>query len=98
MNDDDLFNWSPGAARHDDPETSHDAAHSVNATALEKECWEALVKFGDLTTEEIALRLGRPLQTVTPRLVPLERKGRVARTPLRRPGVSGRGRIVWHAL
>jgi len=95
--DDSLFGWSPGAARREDPDTSHGAAQSVNATKLEQECWEVMAKNGDMTAEEIAMRLGYELGSVTPRLAPLVRKKRVSKTAIKRPGKSGRPRIVWHA-
>ncbi len=99
MNQTTLFDDEPerGAHRHEDPDTSVDAANSVDATALEA---EVLVAFRDwvksgLTSEEAANWLKRELGSVTPRFRPLEAKGYIYRTTERRPGKSGRNRIVW---
>ncbi len=90
----------PGAHRHEDPDTSVDAANSVDATALEA---EVLAAFRDspfchhhgFTSEEAANYLRMELGSVTPRFRPLEAKGYIYRTTERRPGKSGRNRIVW---
>jgi predicted transcriptional regulator len=83
-----------GLARNTDPQTSHDAADSITANQIELEVCNALA-VGPSTTEEIANRLGRDLQSITPRMRPLENKGYVMRTQFTRPGKSGRERIVW---
>ncbi len=95
-----LFDDEPerGAHRTDDPDTSVDAANSVDATALEA---EVLVAFRGTpadygcTSEEAADFLHMELGSVTPRFRPLEAKGYIYRTAERRPGKSGRNRIVW---
>jgi DNA-binding MarR family transcriptional regulator len=95
-----LFNDEPerGAHRHEDPDTSVDAANSVDATALEAEVLTAFrahtAGFG-LTSEDVAQHLRMELGSVTPRFRPLEAKGYIYRTTERRPGKSGRNRIVW---
>ncbi len=92
------FSIERGAHRHEDPDTSVDAANSVDATALEA---EVLVAFRDApkdygcTSEEAANYLRMELGSVTPRFRPLEAKGYIYRTSERRPGKSGRNRIVW---
>lgn len=91
---------APGAHRTEDPDTSVDAANSVDATALEA---EVLVAFRDsiwclnygFTSEEAANYLKMELGSVTPRFRPLEAKGYIYRTAERRSGKSGRNRIVW---
>ncbi len=94
------FSIERGAHRHEDPDTSVVAANSVDATALEA---EVLVAFQDspfchhhgFTSEEAANYLRMELGSVTPRFRPLEAKGYIYRTAERRPGKSGRNRIVW---
>ncbi len=94
-----LFDDEPerGAHRHEDPDTSVDAANSVDATALEAEVLRAFRAFyySGLTSEEAADWLRMELGSVTPRFRPLEAKGYIYRTAERRPGKSGRNRIVW---
>jgi len=86
------FNF--GSARSSDPSTSHLAALSINASALEKACLWSLGK-SPKTTEEVAEDTGYSLQSITPRMAPLRSRGMVADTGLRRAGASGRKRIVW---
>jgi len=87
-----------GRARHTDPDTSREAAESVDATRLQSLVLGALKSAGPsgLTTEELSERLNLSLVTVSPRLSPMEKKGLVARAG-RRPNRSGRTAIVWRA-
>jgi predicted ArsR family transcriptional regulator len=89
----DLFEH--GRHRRHDPDTSVAAARSTDATRLEALVIEALTRYGPQTTEELANRLQLAVVTVSPRMVPLEEKLVVERTPERRRGLSGRPRIVW---
>jgi Fic family protein len=84
------MNW-PGLARSTDPQTSHEAAISVDANRLEM---VVLAEFRNakkgLTADELAKRLpGLPLNTITPRIAPLVRKGYLMPTG-RRKAASGR--------
>ena len=84
------MNW-PALARSTDPETSHDAAASIDANRLELIVLEEFrgAKKG-LTAEELSKRLpGLPLNTITPRIAPLVRKGYLIPTG-RRKVSSGR--------
>ena len=92
-----LFEY--GASRNLDPPTSKQAAQSVTATQLEAIVLEAIMRSGDrgMTSEEAAAAVGMELGSITPRFSPLENKGFIHRTSLRRAGKSGRGRIVWKA-
>ena len=96
-----LFNLgspNPGRARNTDPDTSHEAAHSVDATALEAIVRQALKNKGPMTAREISDVTGIDLQTVTPRLAPLAGKNLARRTDMRRRGPTGRWAIVWEAI
>lgn len=84
-----------GAYRHTDPETSKEAAQ-FDVTRLEGEVY-AVLRIQPSTAEEIAQALGKALPTVTPRFAPLKRKGLIYDTGERRPGASGRSRIVYAA-
>ena len=57
-----------GAYRANDPETSKEAAQ-FDVTRLEGEVY-AILKTRPSTTEEIAAIMGRPLQSITPRIAP----------------------------
>lgn len=85
--------------RNTDPDTAVAAAESIDCTYLENVVHACLVKRGALggTTEELAVELKLPRVTVSPRMAPLKRKGRVRETPMRRKGSSGRTQIVWAA-
>ena len=90
----DLFAY----ARRTDPGTSHAAARSVDATAMEAIVLTALLEYGPMTTPEIAVATNIPLITVSPRLKPLEKKEKVERFDLKVNPGSGRRIIVWRAL
>lgn len=61
-------------ARHSDPATSKAAAKRVKGVTLESLVLKAL-EFRNMTGKEIAVHTGVPLNSVTPRLAPLRRKG-----------------------
>ena len=92
-----------GAARHTDPETSHDAAESLSTPHLESVVVATLREArSGLTTHEIAHRCGISWGTITPRMKPLRIKELVYDTGQRRdwygsPGnpPSSRMSIVW---
>jgi DNA-binding MarR family transcriptional regulator len=80
-----------------DPATSQEAFLSVNISHAEQLVLEALHNFGSFrggTTEEIAEAAHLSLQTVTPRIKPLEAKGLVYRNGEKRVGKSNRARLV----
>jgi hypothetical protein len=90
-----------GLARASDPDTSHDAAAQVNVTACEAAVMAALrtAPVTGLTTWEIAdLVPGLGWGSITPRMRPLENKGWVVRSGMRRtPKGRYRPQIVWLA-
>lgn len=86
-------------ARTTDPDTSHAAAETVNATALEQAVLADLRKNGPATSRELADRIPMDYASVTPRIKPLREKGLVNFAfnpeggPLRRQHQS-----VWEAV
>lgn len=96
----DLFDGE-GMARRTDPETSHDAAKSINTTRLEAEVLAAIRTFGDkgCIADEIEARLPH-LQwcTLTPRFKPLLEKGLIEDTGDKRTGMSKRAQRVVRAV
>jgi hypothetical protein len=83
----------PALARNTDPPTSHEAAASVDVTRRERAVEETLRALGRANTKEIARAMGVPRDSVSPRMGPLVKKGRVRATGLRRQGA-----IVYEVL
>ena len=69
-------------ARRTDPQTSHDAAASVEETVsdLELQVLACLILYGPLTSHAIADYIERSLVSVSPRMAPLEERGLVVRS------------------
>lgn len=91
--------YEPGAHRYDDPDTSVEAAESVDATRLEAKVLDAIQgqRERGATTREVSEITGMDWGSVTPRCAPLTRKGHIYDSGERRPGPSGRKGIVWKA-
>lgn len=87
-----LYNWP---ARVTDPETSHDAAKSLETSRLEAIVLDTFKTAPNgLTQDELGDRMPAfTLNTITPRLAPLVRKG-FLRVVGKRPGRSGRNQRV----
>lgn len=96
MHDDD-YNTSDAMARTEDPQTSQDAAASVNVQQQEDWIEKLLRQAGDdgLTTAEMGELTGRTRDSFSPRMKPMERKGVVVRTGKRRNSPAGRPCTVW---
>jgi len=82
------MNMDTALARNTDPETSHIAAACVDVTKREAEVIETMKAHGNLTAPEIAQHLGISRDSVSPRMKPLVRKGRVIATDERRGGCT----------
>jgi hypothetical protein len=89
---------SIGSHRRADPDTSKKAARSVDVNHLQNMCLIALRTWGNLTTEEISVRLNVPPVSVSPRMAPLVRKGNVRDSGKRGVNASGRKAILWEAV
>jgi DNA-binding MarR family transcriptional regulator len=87
----------PGAVRHDDPETSKEAAQSIDAGSLEGRVHQYLLDHGASILDEICKGMKLDKVTVSPRLRPLEKAGLVTRDGSR-PGFSLRPQTIWRAL
>lgn len=84
-------------ARRTDPQTSHEAAAALKVPPVERTILNALLDHREGgTTEEITAWTTLGLVTVSPRLLPMERKGLVARVGTKE-NISGRKAIVWQA-
>lgn len=85
-----------GAARNTDPQTSHEAAASVDATRLEAKVVGAIGAAADgLTITETAEILNISPWSISPRFKPLVRKGLIHDSGEKRVGATGRKHIVW---
>ena len=86
--------------RREDPATSHDAAESIDATAMERVVADAIWEFGaaGAIADEVCNALPRhAYNTITPRFKPLKDKGIIITDGTRRKAKSGRGQMVmWH--
>jgi DNA-binding IclR family transcriptional regulator len=84
------------AAPYSDPDTSRDAAKSIEKHLQRLEC---VVLFaldeGPQTTEQIERTTGLGGSTVRPRLVALRARGLVTKSDERRRTASGRMAAVW---
>jgi len=88
-------------ARNSDPLTSHEAADGVteHLPLLEGKVFKAIASNGStgMNIHEVEASTGIPIQTCSPRLAPLRRKGFILDSGYRRPGGTGRKQIVWIA-
>lgn len=93
-------------ARKTDPETSHAAAKSLDdehIARLEREVARAIQERGGrgATWDELHTLTGIDKASISPRFKPLRDKGIIEwrldgdGKPIKRPGWSGRGQIVW---
>ena len=91
------FTDQPALARALDPETSRQAAQSVDVERLQSEILYFLAARNNLgaTASELAQLIGVPRDSISPRLKPLESLGRIARSGTRKQ-LSGRSQTVWH--
>lgn len=64
-------------ARASDPDTSHAAAAAIDGATLAARVLQELREHGPGTSHDLADRLGLSLVTVSPRIAPLQRAGKV---------------------
>jgi len=89
-----LYPNIPGSAPID---TSEEAAESMRASArtLRAKALEALRRYGPLTADEIAGKIGKTVLAIRPRVTELFKMGRIEDTGSRRRNDSGRRAVVW---
>ena len=82
--------------RRNDPQTSQEAAKSVNTTTMEQIVYEVIAQYpqGCIQDEVLAQLMSYPYSTVTARFKALLDKGYIIDTGLTRPGKSGRKQRV----
>jgi len=90
----------PGLARNSDPETSHEAAESVDTTALETIVFDVIRQFpnGCIGDDVVQMLPQFGIQTISPRYAPLIRKGFVVDTGEKRKARSGRNQRVMKVI
>jgi hypothetical protein len=83
-------------ARTDDPDTSHAAARSIDASALEALVLETIARFPDgcIADDVKAANPQHRRTTLNPRFAPLLRSGAIVDTGERRIAASGRSQRV----
>ena len=89
-----------GLARATDPETSKEAAQSVDPSRLEKIVLDVIKSFPEgCICQDIEHALPHiRTSSITPRLRPLIKKGLIVDTGEKRPGFSGRNQRVVRAV
>lgn len=82
--------------RASDPDTSIDAAVTVDSTTLEQMVYEAIAKHPNgCTSDELMAHFpNHGVQTISPRFAPLIRKGFIEDTGERRKSSTGRSQRV----
>jgi hypothetical protein len=82
--DNDFFplNPFPGLARSTDPETSHEAAHSIDTNAMESVVYDVIRMFpnGCIGDDVVRMLPQYGIQTISPRYAPLIRQARSGRS------------------
>lgn len=86
--------------RRNDPQTSQEAAKSVNTTNMEQIVYDVIAQYPNGCTQDevLAHLMSYPYSTVTARFKALIEKGYVEDTGLTRPGKSGRKQRVLKIL
>jgi len=89
-----------GLARATDPETSKEAAQSVNPTKLEQIVLDTIRSFpnGCISQDVEHMLVQYRANSITPRYCPLMKKGLIVDTGEKRPGFSGRNQRVMKAI
>jgi len=80
------------------PETSREAAHSVDGATWRARALETLRDLGPMTADEIADHMGASILTIRPRITELLRLGMVHDTGARRMNRSHRMAAVWESI
>ena len=86
--------------RSEDPDTSAEAAHSIDSTKLERMVHEAIYSYADngcIASDLLSTYDYLPYSSVTARFSALERKGYITCGPDKRRGPSGRNQRVMRA-
>jgi len=89
-----------GGVRLTDPETSVDAALSVDATKMEQIVLDTIKSFSNgCISQDVENALPHiRASSITPRYRPLMKKGLIVDTGEKRPGFSGRNQRVMRAV
>lgn len=89
-----------GLARATDPETSKQAAQSVDTSKMEQIVLDVIRSFPDgCISQDVESELAQyRASSITPRYRPLMKKGLIVDTGEKRPGFSGRNQRVMRAV
>jgi predicted ArsR family transcriptional regulator len=86
---------SAGAARRTDPETSKEAAESINAGTLEDQVFRYMLNHGPTILDDVVRDLKIDKETASPRFARLQDAGFIELTGIKRPGKKGRPQQEW---
>jgi len=91
---------NPGGVRNSNPDTSVQAAHSLDVTELERVVYNVIKSFPNgCTSDEVMKVLPHyGVQTISPRYAPLLKKGFIVDTGERRMARSGRNQRVMKVI
>ena len=96
----DPFDRMPGDsayARREDPDTSKEAAATVNSAALEALVVDALRSNTDSSIQDVVEITGERYRSISPRFAPLRRKGLIYVSGKKRAAQTGRTVQTWRA-
>lgn len=89
---------TPGMARVSDPETSREAAASVDTGRFEQAVVNALRSHPDSSIQDVVEITGERYRSISPRFAPLRRKGLIYVSGKKRAAQTGRTVQSWRAL
>jgi hypothetical protein len=84
-------------ARRGDPDTSKEAAATVNSAALEALVVDALLSKPDSSIQDVVEITGERYRSISPRFAPLRRKGLIHVSGKKRAAQTGRTMLTWRA-
>jgi len=82
-------------ARREDPNTSKDAAATVNSAALEALVVDALRSHPDASIQDVVEITGERYRSISPRFAPLRRKGVIYMSGKKKAAQTGRTVQTW---
>jgi len=88
---------TPGMARVTDPDTSKEAAATVNSAALEALVVDTLRFHPDASIQDVVEITGERYRSISPRFAPLRRKGFIYVSGKKKAAQTGRTVQTWRA-
>jgi hypothetical protein len=92
-----MTHMTPGMARVSDPETSREAAASVDTGRFEQAVVNALRSHPDSSIQDVVEITGERYRSISPRFAPPRRKGLIYVSGTKRAAQTGRTVQTWRA-